>query len=59
MGTHIAETVNLGLEYADLTWELLPLHLRIEMRSTEQAIVQEMLPLMRNDSDPVTKRSLK
>lgn len=28
MGTQIAETGNLGLEYADLTWELLLLRLR-------------------------------
>jgi hypothetical protein len=31
MGAHIAETGNLGLEYADLTWELLPLRLRVEI----------------------------
>ena len=31
MGTHIAEAGNLGLEHADLKWELLPLRLRIEV----------------------------
>ena len=36
MGTQIVETGDLGLEYVDLTWELLPLCLRFAILGLEQ-----------------------
>lgn len=39
MGTHIAETGNLGLEYADLKWEPLPFDAELFRFSNQKYII--------------------